>query len=165
MRKLLLFLMTALSVASCSSVVDDEDDAKEYVKVGDHVPLFSVETVLAEGSTALFSTAQLTGETVIVLFHTSCGDCQRELPRLNNYYLQHCGEEGFQMVAISREEGTESVAAYWKEQGLSVPYSAQTDRRIYNLFASSIIPRVYFCSAEGIVNKVYIEKVDIDIIK
>ena len=165
MRKLLLFLMTALSVASCSSVVDDEDDAKEYVKVGDHVPLFSVETVLADGSTALFSTAQLTGETVIVLFHTSCGDCQRELPRLNAYYLQHRSEPGFQMVAISREEGAESIAAFWQSQHLSIPYSAQPDRRIYNLFASSIIPRVYFCSAEGIVNKVYIEKVDIDIIK
>ena len=161
MRKLLLFLMTALSVASCSSVVDDEDDAKEYVKVGDHVPLFSVETVLADGSTALFSTAQLTGETVIVLFHTSCGDCQRELPRLNDYYLQHRSEPGFQMVAISREEGAESIAAFWQAQNLSIPYSAQADRHIYNLFASSVIPRVYFCSPEGIVTKIYIEKVDL----
>ena len=161
MRKLLLFLMTALSVASCSSVVDDEDDAKEYVKVGDHVPLFSVETVLADGSTAVFSTAQLTGETVIVLFHTGCQDCQRELPRLNAYYLRHRSEPGFQMVAISREEGAESIAAFWQAQNLSIPYSAQADRRIYNLFASSVIPRVYFCSPEGIVTKIYIEKVDL----
>ena len=161
MRKLLLFLMTALSVASCSSVVDDEDDAKEYVKVGDHVPLFSVETVLADGSTAVFSTAQLTGETVIVLFHTGCQDCQRELPRLNAYYLRHRSEPGFQMVAISREEGAESIAAFWQAQNLSIPYSAQADRRIYNLFASSVIPRVFFCSPEGIVTKIYIEKVDL----
>lgn len=165
MRKLLLFLMTALSVASCSSVVDYEDDAKEYVKVGDRLPLFTVETVQADGTTARFSTTQLTGETVIVLFHTGCQDCQRELPRLNAYYLRHRSEPGFQMVAISREEGAESIAAFWLSQHLSIPYSAQPDRRIYNLFASSIIPRVYFCSAEGIVNKVYIEKVDIDIIK
>ena len=51
----------------------------------------------------------------------------------------------------------ESVAAYWKEQGLSIPYSAQTDRRIYNLFASSIIPRTYFCSADGIITQILVE--------
>ena len=127
--------------------------------VGDRVPVFTVETVDADGTTGTFSTTQLTGETVIVLFNTSCGDCRRELPLLNDYYLEHRDDEGFLMVAISREEGAESVAAYWKEQGLSIPYSAQTDRRIYQLFASSIIPRVYFCSADGIITKIFIEKI------
>ena len=148
----------ALLALSCNAVNDGDDtNVKEYVKVGDRVPTFSVETVLADGSTATFTTARLTGETVIVLFNTSCGDCQRGLPRMNDYYLQHCGDKGFQMVAISREEGAESVAAYWKEQGLSIPYSAQTDRRIYNLFASSIIPRTYFCSADGIITQILVE--------
>lgn len=154
-----LFLLTAVG---CSTVVDDEDnEVGEYVTIGDRVPQFTVETVDADGTTATFSSGNLTGETVIVLFHTSCSDCQRELPRLNDYYLQHRSEPGFQMVAISREEGAESIAAFWQAQGLSIPYSAQTDRRIYNLFASSVIPRVYFCSPEGIVTKIYIEKVDL----
>ena len=154
-----LFLLTAVG---CSTVVDDEDnEVGEYVMVGDRVPQFTVETVDADGTTATFSSGNLTGETVIVLFHTSCSDCQRELPRLNDYYLQHRSEPGFQMVAISREEGAESIAAFWQAQNLSIPYSAQADRRIYNLFASSVIPRVYFCSPEGIVTKIYIEKVDL----
>lgn len=156
-RRVWLLLMTAVVFAACSMGDDDDGEVREYVKVGDRVPAFSVETVLADGSTATFSTAQLTGETVIVLFNTSCGDCQRELPRMNDYYLQHRHEKGFQMVAISRAEGAESVAAYWKEQGLSIPYSAQTDRRIYNLFASSIIPRTYFCSADGSVTRILVE--------
>ena len=151
----LLLLGCSSLFAGCSSVVD-EDDAVERVHVGDRVPLFSV-TVSDGEQERTFSTAQLTGETVIVLFHTSCGDCQRELPRMNDYYLQHRHEKGFQMVAISRAEGAESVAAYWKEQGLSIPYSAQTDRRIYNLFASSIIPRTYFCSADGTVTRILVE--------
>ena len=155
--KHILTILLILTAVGCSSVVDDEDDVKEYVKVGDRLPLFSVDVVDGDGKTATFSTAALTGETVIVLFNTSCGDCQRELPRMNDYYLQHCGDKGFQMVAISREEGAESVAAYWKEQGLSIPYSAQTDRRIYNLFASSIIPRTYFCSADGIITQILVE--------
>lgn len=110
-----------------------------------------------EKRSSKFSTTQLTGETVIVLFNTSCSDCQRELPRLNEYYLQHRADEGFEMVAISREEGEESVAAFWKEYNLSIPYFPQTDRRIYNLFATSLIPRVYYVSPEGIITHVFIE--------
>ena len=147
-------------VVGCSTVVDDENvenEVKEYVTLGDRVPVFTVETVAADGTVGSFSTTQLTGETVIVLFNTSCGDCRRELPLLNDYYLEHRNDDGFQMVAISREEDAESVAAYWKEQGLSIPYSAQTDRRIYHLFASSVIPRVYYCSSDGIVTRIFIE--------
>lgn len=150
-------MLLCLLLTGCSSIEDDE--TKERVAVGDRVPLFSVEMV-KDGERSTFSTAQLTGETVIVFFNTTCPDCQRDLPKLNQYYLKHKADEGFQMVAISREEGEEDVAAYWKDNGLQIPYFAQNDRRIYELFASSIIPRVYFVSAQGIVTRVFIERFD-----
>ena len=150
-------VLIALTLLGCSMADDEENEVKERVSVGDRLPVFTVATVEADGTAGTFSTARLKGETVVVLFNTSCSDCRRELPRMNEYYLQHRGDKGFQMVAISREEGAESVAAYWKEQGLSIPYSAQTDRRIYNLFASSIIPRTYFCSADGIITQILVE--------
>lgn len=150
-------MLLCLLLTGCSSIEDDE--TKERVVVGDRVPLFSVEMV-KDGERSTFSTAQLTGETVIVFFNTTCPDCQRDLPKLNQYYLKHKVDEGFQMVAISREEGEEDVAAYWKDNGLQIPYFAQNDRRIYELFASSIIPRVYFVSAQGIVTRVFIERFD-----
>jgi peroxiredoxin len=150
-------MLLYLLLTGCSSIEDDE--TKERVAVGDRVPLFSVEMV-KDGERSTFSTAQLTGETVIVFFNTTCPDCQRDLPKLNQYYLKHKADEGFQMVAISREEGEEDVAAYWKDNGLQIPYFAQNDRRIYELFASSIIPRVYFVSAQGIVTRVFIERFD-----
>lgn len=145
-------------MTGCSSIEDD-NEVTERVNVGDRVPLFTVD-VVNDGVHSTFSTAQLTGETVIVFFNTTCPDCQRDLPKLNQYYLKHKVDEGFQMVAISREEGEEDVAAYWKDNGLQIPYSAQNDRRIYELFASSIIPRVYFVSAQGIVTRVFIERFD-----
>lgn len=150
-------MLLCLLLTGCSSIEDDE--TKERVVVGDRVPLFSVEMV-KDGERSTFSTAQLTGETVIVFFNTTCPDCQRDLPKLNQYYLKHKVDEGFQMVAISREEGEEDVAAYWKDKGLQIPYSAQNDRRIYELFASSVIPRIYFVSAQGIVTRVFIERFD-----
>lgn len=150
-------MLLCLLLTGCSSIEDDE--TKERVVVGDRVPLFSVEMV-KDGERSTFSTAQLTGETVIVFFNTTCPDCQRDLPKLNQYYLKHKADEGFQMVAISRAEGEEDVAAYWKDKGLQIPYSAQDDRRIYELFASSIIPRIYFVSAQGVVTRIFIERFD-----
>lgn len=157
----LLLLVLATGVG-CSSVVDGDDgntEVKEYVKVGDRVPLFTVETVAADGTTATFSTEQLSGgQTVIVLFNTSCPDCQRDLPLLNDYYLRHRDHPGFRMVAISREEGAESVAAFWQAHNLSIPYSAQADRRVYNLFASAVIPRIYFCSPQLVITRIDVEQ-------
>ena len=160
----LLLLGCSSLFAGCSSVVD-EDDAVERVHVGDRVPLFTVTMTYPETTnpqqdqtTSQWSTMQLTGETVIVFFNTSCSDCQRDLPLLNEYYLKHKDDEGFQMVAISREEDVESVATYWETNHLQIPYSAQSDRRIYNLFATSIIPRIYFVSAKGVVTRIDVEK-------
>ena len=157
MRKIGMMLLCLLTMG-CSSIGDD-NEVTERVNVGDRVPSFTVD-VVADGVHSTFSTAHLTGETVVVFFNTTCPDCQRDLPKLNQYYLKHKADEGFQMVAISREEGESSVAAYWKDNGLQIPYSAQNDRRIYELFASSIIPRVYFVSAKGIVTRVFIERFD-----
>ena len=157
MRKIGMMLLCLLTMG-CSSI-EDNNEVTERVNVGDRVPSFSVD-VMSDGVHSTFSTAHLTGETVIVFFNTTCPDCQRDLPKLNQYYLKHKVDEGFQMVAISREEGEEDVAAYWKDNGLQIPYSAQNDRRIYELFASSIIPRVYFVSAQGIVTRVFIERFD-----
>ena len=150
-------MLLYLLLTGCSSIEDDE--TKERVAVGDRVPLFSVEMV-KDGERSTFSTSHLTGETVIVFFSVKCGDCQRDLPKLNQYYLKHKDDPGFQMIAISRAEGEELVVPFWEEYGLQIPYSAQNDRRIYELFASSIIPRVYFVSAQGIVTRVFIERFD-----
>ena len=156
--RIIKMLLLALLLMGCSSI-EDQEEVTERVNVGDRVPSFTVD-VVSDGIHSTFSTAQLTGETVIVFFNTTCPDCQRDLPKLNQYYLKHKSEKGFQMVAISREEGETSVAAYWKDNGLQIPYSAQNDRHIYELFASSIIPRIYFVSAKGIVTRVFIERFD-----
>lgn len=162
MAKVLLYALLLLTTAvGCSTVTDDDDEVKEYVRVGDRLPVFTVETVNSDGTAGVFSSDRLMGETIIVFFHTTCPDCQRDLPKLDSYYRQHRGDDGFQLVAISRAEGAESVAAYWKEHDLTMPYSAQTDRRVYDLFASAMIPRVYYCTAQGIVTRIDIEKVTI----
>ena len=150
MSKYIALMLLCLLMTGCSSIEDDHE-VTERVNVGDRVPSFTVD-VVKDGERIMFSTSHL--------FNTTCPDCQRDLPKLNQYYLKHKADEGFQMVAISRAEDEDAVAAYWKDNGLQIPYSAQNDRRIYELFASSIIPRIYFVSAQGIVTRVFIEKFD-----
>ena len=150
-------ILSVLVLAGCSSVIDDDDEVVERVHVGDKVPSFSV-TITDGTETRTFSSSQLTGETVIVFFNTWCSDCKRDLPLLNDYYLQHKDDDGFQMVAISRAEGVESVSDFWKANNLQIPYSAQDDRRVYDLFASSIIPRIYFVSPQGIITRIDVER-------
>ena len=145
-------------LAGC--VVDEpgsDNDDTDLVGVGDRLPSFSVE-VVDDATRYTFSSDALTGPTVIIFFNTGCSDCQRELPVLNDYYQQHRSEPGFQMVAIAREETEESIRAYWEAHNLSIPYSPQGDRRVYNLFATITIPRVYFSSHTGLITWVGIEK-------
>ena len=154
----IIALLLCLTCVACSSIIDNNnDEVIERVQVGDKVPAFSV-TVIDGDNTRTFSTSQLTGETVIVFFNTWCPDCQRELPKLNDYYLQHKADHGFQMVAISRGEGPQAVSAFWEEHSLQIPYSAQADRHIYELFASAIVPRVYYVSPQGIITRIYVEQ-------
>ncbi len=157
--KSIIVMLLYLTCVGCSSIIDDNDEVIEHVQVGDKVPSFSV-TVTDGSETRTFSTSQLTGETVIVFFNTWCSDCQRELPLLNDYYLQHKDDSGFQMVAISRAEGADAVSQFWSEHSLQIPYSAQDDRRIYDLFASSVIPRIYFVSPQGIITRIEVEHVN-----
>ena len=158
MKKSVWLFFALCMLVSC--VIDEpghDGDDTDLVRVGDHLPSFSVEVI--DGiNRYTFSSEVLTGPTVIVFFNTSCSDCQRELPVLNDYYLQHRSESGFQMVAIAREETEESIRAYWEANNLSIPYSPQNDRSVYNLFATTTIPRVYFCSQTGLITWIGIER-------
>ena len=82
------------------------------------------------------------------------------MPALQNVYNKYKARVTF--VCISRAQSGNDVAAYWQAQGLNMPYSAQTDRSVYALFATAGIPRVYVSDNNGIVRAIYVEKVNSD---
>lgn len=64
-------------------------------------------------------------------------------------------------ICISRGEAQPSVAAYWQEAGLTLPYSAQPDDAVYRLFANRIIPRVYVTrpgSPLPVISSIFVER-------
>lgn len=154
MKKCSLLFIICTCVMIVTSCIKQKDESYiEYVRVGNHLPSFTV--ALNTGDT--IDTSRIKGKgLVLVFFNTTCQDCQRELPKLNARYLAHelpdgTNGDGWQYVCISREQDSVSVADYWHAHSLSLPYSAQTDRRIFSMFASAGIPRVYVADSTGVV--------------
>lgn len=141
-------LLVLIAVGSC---VTDKDEPVWSLQSGDSVPDFTV--VMNNGETV--TAESLKGRrSIIVFFSTGCQDCRNALPKIQEAYEQSLlQKDAPRYICISREEGEESVSRYWSEHGLTLPYSAQTTREVYNLFASSGIPRIYYVSSELIIEK------------
>ena len=137
-----------LGVGSC--VHEDFPADADIVKVGQMLPDFSV--TMSDG-TEVTGDMLRGGVSVVVFFHTSCPDCQQLLPELQRLYEEY--SERVYFVLISREEGDALIAQFWAQHNLTMPYSAQSDRAIYNLFAESLIPRVYISDNGGVVRHIF----------
>lgn len=135
--RLLIMILSLISAVSC--VFDDPENNFE-LKVGDTVPNF---TVLLSDGTAVSSSDMNEGVALIMFFHTGCKDCQNTLPEVQKIYDEY--KDRISVLLVSREQAYDEVQAYWQEKGYTLPYSPQQDRVIYNLFATSRVPRVYVC--------------------
>ena len=136
-RILLCFLLLAVH-DSCICEDNETDVTGPELSIGDKLPNFTV--TMNDGS--IVTTADLASTcSIVFFFHTSCPDCQKELPILQRL-IEH-PLASVRIIGISRSEGAESIQNYWEEHGLSLPFSAQKDAAVYQLFARSIVPRVY----------------------
>lgn len=147
MKRLLLILSCIFIVSSC---IKDKPQGSD-LKVGDMLPDF--EVVMNDGT--VVSDEGLAGSvSVVMFFHTSCPDCRQALPRMQQIYDEYASK-GVAFALISREDAEQDIEAYWNEQGLKMPYSAQNDRKVYEQFASSRIPRIYINDRNGIIRYIF----------
>ena len=146
-------LLIALICFGLTGCITEDEPRGADLQTGDRVPAFSV--TLDDGRS--FGAEQLqTGDGIIVFFSTECPDCQRELPGIQKLYDSLTPERRLRMACIAREEDAGRIAAYWKENGLTLPYSPQPDRRVYNLFATYTIPRLYR-THDGVITEIRVE--------
>ena len=147
MKRILGVFVAFLSLLGCINEKIDGTD----LKVGDMIPGFNV--VMNDG-TAVSDQSLMGSVSFIMFFHTSCPDCQQTLPLVRDIYDTYA-QKGVRFALISRNEGSEEIESYWAEHSFNMPYSAQKDRKIYNKFASSRIPRVYICDKDGIIRYIF----------
>ncbi len=121
------------------------------LKIGDILPDF--EVVMNDGSVI---TDELLKEntSVVMFFHTTCPDCQQALPRMHHIYNEYAAK-GVLFALISREQGNNEIESYFKENGLNMPFSAQIDRKVYEKFAKTRIPRIYINAKGGTIRYIF----------
>ncbi len=144
-------LVAVLISGLFGSCINDDEIVVRECAVGDRLPDFSV-TMNDGASVSGVSLRQ--SVSLILFFHTSCPDCQQVLPIVQQIYDEYAYSD-MQFAFISREEEATSIAAYWETQHFSMPYSAQANRTVYELFATSRIPRVYISDREGIIRYIF----------
>lgn len=143
-RSFLTLLVLAV-LSSCISDDSDKDSQGVNLVVGDSLPTFQV--TMNDGSTIRTSDL-LGGVSVVVLFSVDCGDCRMELPEVQRLWNQQLGVP---IVLIARENTEEVIRSFWQQAQLTMSYSPQSDRKVYSLFASSRIPRIYISDAQGVI--------------
>ena len=141
-KRISILILMAAMLTGC--IMDDVQEKENAVKIGDQIPNF---TAFMNNGTTVTGKELSSGVACIMFFHTSCKDCRETLPQMQEVYNAY-HPKGVKFAIISREESSATISAFWEEKGLTMPWSAQTDREIYSLFANSIIPRIYI-SKEG----------------
>lgn len=148
MRRLSI-IISVLMISAC--IKDDHHGAD--LKIGDVIPDFTV--VMNDGSVVTDDDLK-ENVSVVMFFHTSCKDCQQALPIMQQIYDGYASN-GVRFALISREDTEENIYSFWKESGFTMPFSAQADRGIYELFARSRVPRVYVCR-DGVIKYIFTDK-------
>jgi len=144
---------------ACVRESDNIPDMINYVEVNDEVPHFEVN----DGDGGTFSSEDFIGKrSLLVLFDTTCEDCQRELPKANTVWENLQSDPDCQVIAISRGQKKEIVDKYWKEEHFDMPTYLDPDRTVFDKFANSTIPRFYLINSEGIIQWMGIEKITLE---
>ena len=133
----------------CGCIKDNPKGAD--LKVGDTLPDF--EVVMSDGS-VLTDDVMKESVSVVMFFSTSCLDCRQTLPQMQRIYDEYASE-GIVFALVSRAESEGSISLFWEENSLTMPYSAQSDRTVYELFANEGVPRVYVSEKGGIIRYIH----------
>lgn len=145
LRITVIAVVAALLAASC----DKTSAPFRNISVGDQLPPFSV--TMHDGSVVTDRSLK-GGPSVLVFFGPGCPDCKWQFDEIQKAYESRPGACNW--VAVSRGLA-DQVPSYMSENGFSFPWSAQKDRKVYDLFSDKGVPSMYVCDRNGIVRFVH----------
>lgn len=125
---------------------EDDVEVTTLVNVGDVAPDFAV--TMFDGRTIKLS--ELRGNVVMVCFWaTWCPPCRQELAHLQEGVIDQFAGEKFVVLPISRGEERAVVEKFIVDNGYKFGVGLDSDRAIYDLYASNYIPRTFIVDKEG----------------
>lgn len=130
-------LMVLFAIASCESV---KTSRQEKIKTGMTLPDFRAVDTDGMDYTRSKLFASKT-PSLIVLFDTQCGDCMRQMPEIQKAYEGRT--TGTMFIGIARGADEKETLKFKKEFGITFPLCPDKNKKVYSLFADSIVPRIY----------------------
>ena len=138
--QLALIISLLLLLSACKSTYLTQSQASspyhEFIKAGDSLPIKTITRL--DGEELDFQ--NLGKKQVVILFATWCSDSNRLLKALNSSPL--LDDKSIEVIAIAREESSDTVKAWRDARNIKVPLAVDVDRSIYKQFASGGIPRI-----------------------
>jgi peroxiredoxin len=124
----------------------DDVEATTLINVGDVAPDFTV--TMLDGRTIKLS--ELRGNVVMVCFWaTWCPPCRQELAHLQEGVIDQFADQKLVVLPISRGEERSVVEKFIIDNGYKFGVGLDSDRAIYDLYASNYIPRTFIISKQG----------------
>ena len=125
---------------------EDEIASTTLVKEGMQAPDFTIK--MFDGSELTLS--KLKGKVVLVNFWaTWCPPCREELTRVQSDLIDRFADRAFVFLPISRGEEQATVADFRTKMNYTFPMGLDTERKIYDQYASNYIPRNFLIDQEG----------------
>ncbi len=138
----------AEETATTEQEVEPTYENTTLVKVDDEVPDFTVE--MTDGTTV--SMSELRNKVVLItFFSTTCQPCLNEMQRVQTGIIDKYCDLGLVFLPISRGEDKATVEAFLKKNGYTFPVGLDTDKSVYNKFATQGIPRNFLINRQGVV--------------
>ena len=148
---IVIILLVILLLPGCGNRNSKQDAGNDtetttLVKAGDMVPdvtvtMFDVSKVSLE---------QLRGKVVLLNFWaTWCPPCREELTHVQAEIIDRFAGRPFVFLPVSRGEERETVAAFREKTGYDFPMGLDSNRTVYDHFASNYIPRNFLIGPDG----------------
>lgn len=150
-----IFVVALVVVGGCKGGIYEELPTYEQstlVGVGDMAPTFVTE--LVDGRSVALE--EYRGkDMLLILFSHTCPDCKRLLDDLQVAIVR--GEATLPILAIGRDGTVEELLNYRATNGYTIDMAPDANRAIFNLYATTYVPRAYRINAEGRIVKFTIE--------
>ncbi|MDR2882387.1 MAG: TlpA family protein disulfide reductase [Alistipes sp.] len=135
-------LLSTMTLAGC---VNEKRHGGDALPPGAAMPGFSVS-----GPDAAVSSDDLAGApSVVVFFRTTCPDCSREMPNVEEAFRRVAGS-GVRFVCVSKEDDAAVVVPeYWARTGMTMPYYYDPAGGMFTAFGVRFVPTLYLFDSEG----------------
>lgn len=155
MRKLFAFIASIMALAACGPFEPEFADYRP-IQQGDPLPEFRVTDLEGFNWTSTYL-SHLGKVVAIVFYNTECPDCREEMPVLVkvNRALK---DASVQFLGIARESGETETIRMMQEFGITFPLCPQNDRKVFELFAPSRVPRIYITDTTGVVRFIHTDE-------